>query len=268
MNRVSRHVETTGNSLQPRPLLRAKMESTLRYLGHAAFLWTGARGSRALIDPFRNPERGRWFVRPFPRVHADILMVTHDHFDHNAVEMAPGSPEILAGQGGAQREDLTVLGIAEVHSRAPEINMVNTIFRVEAGGVSYCHLGDNRPDIAPQALEQLGQIDVLMVPVDDSRHLLRFEEVAALIESIDPRVIIPMHYFTHGTTHEDSTLLSIDEWLSLQPSVKRIRAHTLTMSPKALPQKPRKAPARTDASLPPEALAGKPEVWVMDPWLP
>ncbi len=224
------------------------MTPSLRYLGHAAFLWTVGR-TRVLIDPFRDPDWGRWFVRRFPALSADVALVTHDHFDHNAVETLGGVTETLAGPGRAERNGISVLGVGDIHALPRLSHMPNTIFRIEAAGVRYCHVGDNRPDPAPQALERLGEIDVLIVPVDDSRHLLRFNEVNALIDRINPRVVIPMHYFTECTTHPDSTLLPIDKWLSQQPfKVNYTAAHTIRITPNSLPNQP--------------------EIWVMQPWTP
>ena len=63
----------------------------LSYYGHCAFKWTSPAGVRILIDPYGNSEQSYWFVREFPPIETDLLLVTHDHFDHNAEETVPAA---------------------------------------------------------------------------------------------------------------------------------------------------------------------------------
>ncbi len=63
----------------------------LSYYGHCAFLWTSPGGVRVLIDPFGNSNESHWFQDAFPPVESDVVLVTHDHFDHNAVHVIPGN---------------------------------------------------------------------------------------------------------------------------------------------------------------------------------
>ena len=64
---------------------------SVRYLGHCAFLFEDATGESLLIDPFGNggSEHNHWFTKPFPPLEVDLVAVTHDHFDHNAVFALP-----------------------------------------------------------------------------------------------------------------------------------------------------------------------------------
>jgi len=84
--------------------------------------------------------------------------------------------------------------------------MDNTIFFVERGGVSCCHISDNRHDIPGHVRTQLGAVVVLMVTVDDSCLLLSYHQVDSLIADISPRVMVPMHYYVKGLTTTSSTL--------------------------------------------------------------
>ena len=89
------------------------------------------------------------------------------------------------------------------------VTMRNVICVVETGGVRHCHVGDNRAGFATDALERFGGIGVLLLPADDSAHLVDFGEVEALIERLGPRVVIPNRQFMEGLTHEDPALLPI-----------------------------------------------------------
>ena len=202
-----------------------------------------------VIDPFEN-DRGsrwpRWFVRRFPVAAADVVLVTHDHFDHNASHRVPGAPGVVTEPGRRRFGDVEVVGVPDFHARrSGQEGMVNVNFVLEIGGIRFCHLGDNRAAMPEEVVEALGRIDCLTITVDDSCHLLEYDEVDLLISEVSPRVVVPMHYLVPGLTDPGSTLLSPGGWISDKPSVVR-KGHTLTMTPETLPSRQ--------------------EVWVMDVW--
>jgi L-ascorbate metabolism protein UlaG (beta-lactamase superfamily) len=221
---------------------------TLTYYGHSAFLWTSESNVRVLIDPFGNTPGDYWFLLPFPRVRADIVLVTHEHFDHNAVEGLPGGPMVIRDPGEFGRNDISIRGVLDLHSGTPGVNgLHNTIYVIETGGVRYCHMGDNRPELPADAREQIGQVDVLMTGVDDSMHLMNYEQVDSLVEYLDPKIVIPMHYYLNGITTRASTLKNPKGWLDTRTNVKRLGIETLNITPNNLPSQK--------------------EVWVFDPLL-
>ncbi len=199
-----------------------------------------------MIDPFGNSPERHWFLHPLPSVEADVALVTHDHFDHNAVQDLPGSPTLLRGPGELSLGDVTVRGVRDLHAGSwGSKGMSNTIFVIEIEGVRFCHIGDNRHDIPGEVREQLGDVDVLMVTVDDSCHLLTYQQVDRLVELVSPRVVVPMHYYIEGLTTESSTLTPPDGWLAPQERVRR-----LTPGPFEIPHKD---------------LPNEREVWVFSP---
>ena len=209
---------------------------TLTYYGHCAFLWNSPQGVRVLIDPFGNSPERRWFLHPFPSVEADVVLVTHDHFDHNAVQGLSGGPTTLRGPGEFRLGDILVHGIPDLHAGSWGLRgMSNTIFVVESEGVRYCHIGDNRHDIPNEVREQLGKVDALMVTVDDSCHLLTYQQVDQLVEQVSPRVVVPMHYYIEGLTTESSTLRPPENWLATQRRVRRLKTGPVEISRKDLP---------------------------------
>ena len=217
----------------------------LTYFGHSSFLWTTPDGTRVVIDPFANthPHGWQWFLRSFPHVEADIVLVTHEHFDHDNPDLVSGDPEIVRSAADVANLPIDIAGFEDRHATPDDIT--NTIFVVDAAGVRFCHLGDNRPDVPPETVEAIGRVDVLIVPVDDSSHLLRFWEVRQLIETFRPRIVLPVHYLVPGLTDPGSTLLPVDTWLRTQDRVRRLGRSTVRLDPD---------------SLPPER-----EVWVLDP---
>lgn len=208
----------------------------VRYLGHCAFLFEDDAGRRLLIDPFGDPAGGAWFVRRFPSMEVDLAAVTHDHFDHNAVDTLPGATQIMSGSGERRVGEMRIIGVSDLHSGlSGERGMVNVIYLVELNGVRYCHLGDNRWDIPDEVRTRLGNVDVLMVPVDDSCHLLSYEEVDRLVDSLSPSVVIPMHYYIDGLTTVESTLGGIDRWSRLQPRRRPLRQPAIRIDRRGMP---------------------------------
>ena len=109
------------------------------------------------------------------------------------------------------------------------------MYRLEVGGLRFLHMGGNRADWPAEVAESVGEVDVLMVTVDDSKHLLTYEEVDSLIDRLHPSVVIPMHYQIPGLIPDSAGLRPPDGWLATHPRVKRLRRHTTTFSARDLP---------------------------------
>lgn len=223
----------------------------LQYRAHSAFLLTTDAGLRVVIDPWRNPDNGRWFVRDFPLTEADLLVVTHDHFDHDAVHRITGLPTIVRHPISMEMQDLRLTGHADWHVPGhSSAGLSNVIFVMESGPkgapVRICHLADNRFPPPPEIVEAIGRVDLLIVPVDDSCHLLSYDEVDGFIDLFQPRAVLPVHYLIPGITAPESTLEPPDGWLARHENVRKI-AGTVTLSPDTLP--------------------GETEIWLMTPEL-
>ena len=112
---------------------------------------------------------------------------------------------------------------------------MNVMFRLETGGISFLHLGDNRADWPGDVTRAIGEIDVLLVTVDDSNHLLQPEEVDSLIERLSPKIVVPMHYQIPGLMADDTGLEPPESWIATQPRVKRLVGESATFSAQELP---------------------------------
>ena len=209
---------------------------TLTYYGHCAFLWQTAQGLRVLADPYRNQAGRYWFARQFPDVECDLGLITHAHFDHDAAGRLPQGASLLRTPGRLQLQDTSIQGILDLHSGASGLRgMRNVMFLLETGGIRFLHIGDNRADWPEAVRREVGRVDVLLVTVDDTCHLLSYREVDSLVDRVDPRIVIPMHYRVPGLMPESCGLKPPDGWLATQSNVNQIGAHSVSISREELP---------------------------------
>jgi L-ascorbate metabolism protein UlaG (beta-lactamase superfamily) len=221
----------------------------LEYFGHCAFRWITGDGVRIVIDPFDNDESRpwlRWFRQPMPEVDADVALVTHDHFDHRAIHRVRADTVIRDGGELTNSPDVKVVGVSDEHvpGHGP-VGMPNVIYLVEVGGVRCCHWGDNRADPPESVIERLQPVDILMLPIDDSCHLLQFSDVDAVVAAIQPRVVIPTHYLCPRVSDERSPLRGVGAWQRSQPLPTVNLAGRIGLAPRLFPDEQ--------------------QIWLMDP---
>lgn len=208
----------------------------LTYFGHCAFRWETTGGVTALADPYRNQADRYWFTRLFPEIHCDLGLITHAHFDHDAVDRLPEAASVLRTPGEFSTRDLQIRGVQDLHSGASRLrDFPNVMFRLESDGVTFLHIGDNRVEWPPEVAAAVGDIDVLLVTVDDSNHLLTYAQVDSLVQRLQPRVVIPMHYAIPGLTAAECELLPPDGWLARRSKVRRLETDRIEFTTKKLP---------------------------------
>ena len=180
----------------------------IRWYGQSAFLLRGE--GTVFIDPFGEMEalaaRGLQFdYPPIADVEADVLLVTHEHGDHNAVEVVGGAPEILRSKAGTFESPVgEVVGVASEHDDvAGTKHGSNTIFRFALDGLRVCHLGDfGQASLRPEQERAIGEIDVLILPVGGGS-TVGGESAAAVVRALPPRLVVPMHYRTAAVNFLD-----------------------------------------------------------------
>ena len=170
------------------------------WYGQSAYLLTAEQ--TVLIDPFgdlsaRFAARGIEFPYPaMDKVDSDLVLITHEHGDHNAVEVARGEPAVLRSTAGRLESPVgEVVAIASEHDDAAGTKRgPNTIFCFSLGGLRFCHLGDfGQPALRPEQRAALGEVDVLFVPAGGGP-TIGGERAAALVREVAPRLVVPMHY--------------------------------------------------------------------------
>lgn len=130
----------------------------------------------------------------FPKhVEPDILTVSHDHGDHNAVHLVGGSPFIVRGPGEFEIKGVSIIGVTSFHDEVSgEKRGRNTMYRIEIDGVRILHLGDLGHVLSSAQVDLVDGIDVLLVPVGGV-YTIDAEKASQVISDLEPRIVIPMH---------------------------------------------------------------------------
>ena len=160
----------------------------------------GTKGVSILIDPF-SKEIG---LRPH-KIKDDLVLVTHHHADHDNVGEANPEAFIIDGPGEYEKQGIQVRGISSFHDKVGgKERGPNTIYVVKVEDMAICHLGDLGQDkLDDKQVEEIGDIDVLMVPVGGN-YTIDAKEATSVVGQIEPKIVIPMHYKIKDLTVEVS----------------------------------------------------------------
>jgi L-ascorbate metabolism protein UlaG (beta-lactamase superfamily) len=197
----------------------------VEWYGQSAFHLSAGEKSVA-IDPFADmsamaASRGMQFdYPPISGVEADLLLVTHEHMDHNGVEAIAGEPAILRSTAGKLESPLgEVTAIASEHDEhAGTERGPNTIFVFELDGTRVCHFGDfGQTGLREEQQAAIGKVDLLILPVG-AGPTIGAEQAALIVERLAPRWVVPMHY----RTPRIGFLETADEFLGLYENVERL----------------------------------------------
>jgi L-ascorbate metabolism protein UlaG (beta-lactamase superfamily) len=162
----------------------------ITYLGHSCFKIRG-RQTAVITDPY-SPDTGYNLGKPT----ADIVTISHDHQDHNNAGAVEGSPKVLRHPGEYEIGGVFIIGIGTYHDKEKGAERGrNTVFAMEMEELAICHLGDLGHPLSDAQIEEIGKVDVLMIPVGGV-YTINAREAAALVRQMEPRIVLPMHYKT------------------------------------------------------------------------
>jgi L-ascorbate metabolism protein UlaG (beta-lactamase superfamily) len=174
----------------------------VEWYGQSAFRLADGT-TTVVIDPFDDlspvRERGRrWDYPAIEAVDADLVLVTHEHLDHNGVGAIGGESLTLRSTAGRLDSPVgEVLAVAAEHDEAAGTERgPNTLFAFTLGGRRVAHLGDlGQRALRDEQAQALGSVDLLFVPVGGGP-TIGAEQAAEIAARLSARVVVPMHYRT------------------------------------------------------------------------
>lgn len=171
----------------------------VKWHGHACFELVDKEGFTIVIDPHDGASIGL----PPPNVKADAILITHDHFDHNAYQLVKrsGETKVFSMRKGEFRVGKhRVIGVEAYHDKFKgKRRGRDVLYLIEVEDVKFLHVGDLGDVLDPQDINLIKEPHVAFVPVGGT-FTLEPEEMLELIKSIRPKAVVPMHYWLEGTT--------------------------------------------------------------------
>ena len=201
----------------------------ITWLGHASFLVESKDGTRLVTDPFEaGSYDGAVGYAPI-NTHADVVTVSHEHADHNAVDTVSGEPEVVRDPSERIVKGIPIKGIATFHDESKgQDRGRNNIYVMEVDGVKVGHLGDLGHVLSPEETSELGSVDVLLAPVG-GYYTIGPEEAKKTAEALGAHIIIPMHYKTDALGFP---IQPVDDFLKLMERVERAESTSVEIEAK------------------------------------
>ena len=162
----------------------------ISWLGHSCFRLKGKQAT-VITDPY-SPDLGYSLGQPA----ANIVTVSHQHPGHSYTEGVDGNPRAVKGPGEYEISGVLIIGIATFHDEdRGKTRGKNTIYLIEMDEISICHLGDLGHVLTNEQVEELGNVDVLLVPVGGGS-TINAAPATEIVRQLEPKVVLPMHYKT------------------------------------------------------------------------
>ena len=202
----------------------------VKWLGHASFLISSEAGIKIITDPY--PQGSGLSYAPISEA-ADIVTISHDHFDHNNVSSVKGKPQVVTGSGVKTIKGVQFRGIDTYHdvSQGKERG-ANTAFCFLVDGIKLCHLGDLGHRLSPEQISQMSDVDVLFIPIGGF-FTIDAKMAGTVVDDLKPKIVMPMHYKTDKC---DWPLNTIDDFVAGKKNVKKLNSSDIEFEAGKLPE--------------------------------
>jgi len=133
---------------------------------------------------------------------ANIVTVSHQHPGHCYIQGIGGEPRPVTGPGEYEISDILILGIVTFHDgEGGKKRGRNTVYVMEVDEVSICHLGDLGHVLTGEQVEEIGDVDILLLPVGGVS-TINAPMAAEVVRQLEPKAVVPMHYKTPALAWE------------------------------------------------------------------
>jgi L-ascorbate metabolism protein UlaG (beta-lactamase superfamily) len=198
----------------------------ITWLGHSCFKLKG-KSTTVFTDPFP-PDSGYSLEKATAR----IVTVSHEHPNHSYVQTIGGEPKLVFRPGEYEINGVLIIGIPTYHDAENGAKLgKNTVFILEIDDINICHLGDLGQPLTAAQIEEIGNVDVLMVPVGGVT-TIGPSQAAAVVRSLEPKIVIPMHYKTPMLTKE---LEGVEKFLKEMGVTTAVPQPKITVTKSTLP---------------------------------
>lgn len=199
---------------------------TIRWFGQSFFQLETGDDTKIVIDPHLMPEFGR------PTCEADLVLISHEHDDHNQIEALTKSQKAKVIHGLTTKgkrldwnkvdekfKNIRIQTVKSYHDAEDGLKRgKNSIFVIETDGLRIVHLGDLGHILEKEQIEAIGKVDILMIPIGGI-FTINGEKAKEVVKQLKPRLyILPMHYGTSTL----SSLQDPEEFIEGEKNVRKL----------------------------------------------
>lgn len=202
----------------------------ITWLGHSSFQIKGKSAS-VITDPYDSSIGFK-----FPKVQAKIVTVSHEHNDHSKTEQVQGEPRVVGGPGEYEIGGVSIFGVPTYHDEKKGAERgQNTVYVITLDNIHLCHLGDLGHKLTEEQVGNIGNIDILFVPVGGV-YTIDASEASEVVSQLEPRVVIPMHYKVPELDKKTfGQLEEVDKFLK-EVGIEPVREDKYSVTPDKLPE--------------------------------
>lgn len=202
----------------------------IKWLGHSCFKLTSEKGTVIVTDPFDES-----VGYPMPNVKADIVTSSHSHFDHNYFKAVKGKFDIVDTVGEHNIKGINIKGVNTFHDDEHGAKRgKNIVFVFDIDGIRVCHMGDLGHVLTEKQVEEIGPVDVLLIPVG-GYYTIDAKQAVEVMNQLKPKITIPMHYKTEFINFPIDT---VDNFLDMTKG-KKILSTEVDITKKDLEGEPK-----------------------------
>ncbi len=200
----------------------------ITWYGHSCFRLTERNLATVVTDPYDSKQVG---YSPL-KLKADICTVSHDSPGHNFTSAVKSEPFLITGPGEFEIGGVFITGVqTNGHSKKSPEEPRNTMYLIDYNGLTILHLGDLNRVPTQSEVEDLGTINIALVPVGAGGSLTAVK-AAEVISILEPNIVIPMHFAIPESTAQMEPLSRFMKEMGLkdlesQPSLKVTSINTL-----------------------------------------
>ncbi|MFH1662560.1 MAG: MBL fold metallo-hydrolase [Chloroflexota bacterium] len=168
----------------------------ITWLGHSCFKIKD-RQATLITDPYA-PDLGYSLGKQA----ADVVTISHQHPGHSFAQEIGGNPKAVTGPGEYEISNILIIGVSTFHDNERGAKRgKNTVYIMEMNELSICHLGDLGHVLTDEQVEELGSVDVLLLPVGGVS-TINAPVATEVVRQLEPKIVIPMHYKTPAINRE------------------------------------------------------------------
>lgn len=182
----------------------------IKWFGQSCFMVVSKNGTRILMDPYKD---ALGYKLP-KELQAEIVTTSHEHSDHNHIQAVKGDFIHINKVDTFLKYDIEIKGVETFHDKVLGAKKgKNTIYNFKVDGINICHCGDLGHTLDSNIVKEIGNVDILLIPVGGGYTIDAFDAVKVM-QQLNPIVIIPMHYRTKALGVLGFVFDKVDKFIS------------------------------------------------------